>query len=111
MSISEEIISHEQDNYNESDAEQVELRREKLKTRELQKKAALKRLLSDQDGRILMWDLLSRCGTFHLSFSTDPLIMAFNEGRRDIGNHLIGEINRIGPQLYMQMAVENRGKA
>jgi len=97
-----------QNSCNAADPEQVRGRREKHKTRDLQKKAALLHLLSDEAGRMWMWDLISRCGAFHLSFSTDTLIMAFNEGRRDIGNHLIGEINSISPQLYTRMAVENQ---
>ncbi len=97
-------------NYNAADPEHVKGRREKLKTRDIQKKASLLNLLSDEAGRMWMWDLISRCGAFHLSFSTDPLIMAFNEGRREIGNHLISEINSIGPELYVRMAIENQSK-
>lgn len=97
-----------QTSYNAADPELVRGRREKHKTRDLQKKPALLRLLSDEAGRMWMWDLISRCGAFHLSFSTDALIMAFNEGRRDIGNHLIGEINSISPELYTRMAIENQ---
>lgn len=44
------------------------------------------------------------------SFSTEPLIMAFNEGKRSLGLQLIGEINRISPELYVKMALENEGK-
>jgi hypothetical protein len=36
--------------------------------------------------------------------------MAFQEGRRDIGNQLMAEMNRIGPEYYMKMAVENQGE-
>ncbi len=93
--------------YNAADPEQIERRKKSQKTRDLQKTSALRRLMSDADGRMWMWDLMSRCGVFRLSFSTDPLVMAFNEGRRDIGNHLIGDIDRVGPELYIRMAVEN----
>jgi hypothetical protein len=94
--------------YDASDPDQVKSRRERQKTRDLQKKAALSRLMSDPAGRMWVWDLLVRCGAFRLSFSTDALVMAFNEGRRDIGNHLISELHQIGPELYMRMSLENQ---
>jgi hypothetical protein len=96
------------DPFNASDPEQVKSRREKQKTRELQKKSALRKIMSEPAGRMWVWGLLSRCGTYHSSFSSDPLVMAFNEGRRDIGNHLIAEINKIEPELFIKMALENR---
>jgi hypothetical protein len=94
--------------FSASDPEQVKSRREKQKTRELQKKAALRRLISDPAGRMWIRDLMTRCGAYHSSFSTDPLVMAFNEGRRDIGNYVISEIDRIDPELSIRMALENR---
>jgi hypothetical protein len=94
------------------DFEQVKGRRDKHKTRELQKNAALRSLMSDSGGRMWMWDLLGLCGVYHASFSTDALVMAFNEGRRDIGNRLLAEINRLdgGPELYRRMASEIAGQ-
>lgn len=98
--------------YNAGDPEQVKGRKEKQKTRDLQKKAALGRFLSEPGGGVWMWDLLSLCGVYHSSFSSDALVMAFNEGRRDIGNHLIAEINRLdgGPELYRRMGSEIAGQ-
>lgn len=94
----------------ETDFEQVKNRKEKQKTRDLQKKAALRSLLSEPGGRMWMWDLLSLCGVYHSSFSSDALVMAFHEGRRDIGNRVIAEINRLegGAELYRRMASEKR---
>ena len=94
--------------YNAGDLEQVKGRKEKQKTRDLRKRAAVRSLMSDPAGRLWMWDLLSLCGVYHASFSSDALVMAFNEGRRDVGNHLLAEINRLegGPELYRLMASE-----
>jgi hypothetical protein len=94
--------------FNASDPEQVQSRRERQKSCDLQKKSALRRLMAEPAGRMWVWGLLSRCGTYHSSFSSDPLVMAFNEGRRDIGNYLAEEIDRIGPDLFLKMALENR---
>jgi hypothetical protein len=99
-------MSEKQEEYNAGDAAQVNKRQKSQKTRDLQKKAALRKLMGEPEGRMWMWGLLTRCGAFRLSFATDALIMAFNEGRRDIGNHLMAEITRLSPELYMKMVVE-----
>lgn len=103
-------MSEEQTPYNAGDAAHVGHAQKSKRIRELQKKAVLQQFLSDPAGRMWMWDLLSQCGVFHVSFSSDALIMAFKEGHRDIGNQLIGEINRIGPEFYMKMQMENGDK-
>jgi hypothetical protein len=105
-------MGEEQKPYNAADEEQVKGRKEKQKRRDILTQGALKVLMSTPEGRAWLWELLARCGVFRLSFSTDALIMAFNEGKRDIGSHVIGDINRLngGPELYIRMAVENQGK-
>lgn len=105
-------MSMKQEPYMAGDPEQVKGRKDKQKTRDLQKKAALRAIMSEPGGRMWMWDLLAACGVYHSSFSSDALFMAFNEGRRDIGNHLIAEINRLdgGPELYRRMASEIEGR-
>lgn len=104
-------MNQDQQPYIAGDPEQVRSRKERQKTRDLQRKAALRAVMSDPGGRMWMWDLLSLCGVYHSSFSSDALVMAFNEGRRDIGNHLIAEINRLdgGGELYRRMASEMAG--
>lgn len=103
-------MAEEQKPYNAGDAQDVQKRAKGKKLRELQKEAALRQFLANPAGRMWMWDLLGLCGTFHSSFSREALVMAFQEGRRDIGNQIIGEMNRIGPEYYMKMAVENQGE-
>ena len=103
-------MAEEQTPYNAGDAQQVAKRQKSQKTRNLQKKAALRRLISDAEGRMWVWDFLILTGYSSSSFSTEPLIMAFNEGKRSLGLQLIGEINRISPELYVKMALENEGK-
>jgi hypothetical protein len=103
-------MNEEKTPFNAGDANHVAQRQKSKKTRDLQARTALRDFLGTPGGRIWMWDLLSLCGAFRLSFSTDALVMAFNEGRRDVGNHLIGEINRLSPEFYMKMALENQEK-
>jgi hypothetical protein len=96
--------------YNAGDAQQVAHRQKSQKTRDLQKKAALRVLMSTPDGRMWMWDLLTRCGVYHSSYSSDALAMAFHEGHRNIGLHLTAEINRLSPEMYARMVNENQTK-
>ncbi|SPJ15389.1 conserved hypothetical protein [Syntrophobacter sp. SbD2] len=103
-------MAEEQTAYNAGDAQQVAKAKSRQKTRELQKKAALRKIMSDPEGRMWMWDLLSRCGVYHSSYSSDALAMAFHEGHRNIGLHLTAEINRLSPELYTRMVSENQEK-
>ncbi|MFZ0945697.1 MAG: hypothetical protein WB930_00020 [Syntrophobacteraceae bacterium] len=103
-------MSDEQTPYNAGDAQQVAKAKSKQKTRDLQKKAALRKIMSDPEGRMWMWDLLSRCGVYHSSYSSDALAMAFHEGHRNIGLHLTAEINRLSPEMYARMVSENQEK-
>jgi|SRR5208337_646886 len=103
-------MSEEQVPYNAGDAQAVAKRQKSQKTRELQKRSALRAFLGTAEGRMWFWDVLSFCGVFHSSFSVEALLMAFNEGKRNVGNFLISEINQLSPEFYMKMAVENQEK-
>ncbi len=98
----------EQVPYNAGDAQHVAKAKSRQKTRGLQKKAAFRRFMSDAEGRMWIWDLLTLCGIFHSSFSVDALRTAFNEGRRDIGLRLLAEINQLSPEIYIKMVGENQ---
>jgi len=103
-------MAEEQTPYNAGDAQHVAKAKSRQKTRGLQKKAALRKLMSDAEGRMWMWDLLTLCGIFHSSFSVEALRCAFNEGRRDIGLRLLADINQLSPELYIRMMGENQEK-
>jgi hypothetical protein len=103
-------MSEEKALYNAGDAQQVAKAKSRQKTRSLQKKAAFRKFMSDPEGRMFMWDLLTLCGIFHSSFSVDALRCAFNEGRRDIGLRLLADINQLSPELYIRMMQENQAQ-
>jgi hypothetical protein len=103
-------MAEEQIPYNAGDAQHVAKAKSRQKTRGLQKKAAFRRFMSDPEGRMFMWDLLTLCGIFHSSFSVDAVRTAFNEGRRDIGLRLLADINQLSPELYIRMVGENQAK-
>jgi hypothetical protein len=66
----------------------------------------LKKVLGDVEGRRFVWRILSESGIFRGSFNANALAMAFNEGKRDIGLLVIGEINGNVPQRLFQMQGE-----
>jgi hypothetical protein len=49
-------------------------------------------LMSNKRGRRLVWRLLERAGVYRSSFSSDPLAMAKNEGRRETGLMLLADV-------------------
>jgi len=74
----------------------------------------LDELMSLPAGARFIWRLLERAGVYRSSFSTDALIMAAQEGRRDIGLKLLAEILEACPEKYINLlksSKERREKA
>jgi hypothetical protein len=70
--------------------------------------ADVKWLMSSKRGRRIMWRLLDLSGPFRLSFDTNAMKMAFNEGNRNLGNQLFNEVMNLCPELYPVMVKEQR---
>lgn len=68
----------------------------------------LKWLMADPRGRRFVARLLDRAGTMRSSFHTSGSVMAFNEGRRDLGLHLTAEILEHAPAMYARLLNEYR---
>jgi len=68
----------------------------------------LKFIMSTKQGRRYVWRQLERYGVFRTSFSSDPLIMAYNEGSRNQGLGLIADISEHCPERYAEMTREQR---
>jgi hypothetical protein len=75
-----------------------EVRRQELNDIKLQ--------MDTERGRKVMWRLLELSHVFRPTFSQDPYLMAFNEGTRNTGLKLFGDIMEIAPKKYMVMALE-----
>lgn len=69
--------------------------------------ADMKWLMSNAQGRRVVWRLLERAGVFRLSFNTNSMQMAFNEGHRYYGMHTLRLIHGHCPELYQTMIHEN----
>lgn len=66
---------------------------------------ALCAVMNSPDGRIVMAELIKRCGVFESSWTRDSAIH-FNEGRRSVGLMLMAELQRTGEETYQQMERE-----
>lgn len=67
-------------------------------------------MMKRRSGRRLMWRLLQDAQVFHSTFSVDPLVMAFNEGKRAQGLMLLADIQAVDPDGYILMAKEARAR-
>jgi hypothetical protein len=62
-----------------------------------------KKLLKSKEGQRFIWRYLSAAGIFRPSFSNDPLVMAYNEGKRNLGLILLAEVMALDPDAYIRM--------
>lgn len=71
----------------------------------------LRWVMSTKQGRRFMWRLLSSAGIYRMSFSTDPLVMAFNEGARNAGLRQLNDIMEACPERNAEMLEDQRKEA
>lgn len=91
-----------------SDPRQIEKAIKAAKTKDEVREEGLRQTLSSAQGRAWLFYLIEKCGPGQNPFSSDPLRMAFSCGELNIGNLVIGEINRVAPELYLVMMKENQ---
>ena len=68
--------------------------------------ADVKWLMSNKRGRRVMWRLLEQSGVYRLSFNSNSMTMAFNEGQRNFGNRTLALIHTHCSELYPVMLKE-----
>ncbi len=68
----------------------------------------MKWLMSNKRGRRFVARLLERAGVWRLSFNTNALTMAFNEGTRNEGLRLLAQITAHCPDRYTEMLKESK---
>ena len=64
-------------------------------------------LMSNKRGRRILWRLLDQSGVFRLSFTTNAMQTAFNEGCRNFGLRTLAMIQEHCSDQYSQMQKEN----
>lgn len=65
-------------------------------------------LMSGPRGRRIVRRLLDRTDVFKPTFHPNAMVMAQNEGKKDLGYWLVGEIERLCPEGYYAMLQETR---
>ena len=87
-----------------------ELARQELKGRERESEREerddTKWLMSTRRGRRIVWRQLERAGVFRISFNTNAMQMAFNEGTRNEGLKLLVTVQAACPDQYTLMLQE-----
>ena len=73
---------------------------------EQQERDDLATLMSERYGRRIVSGILDRAGVYRLSYSTEPMEMAFREGCRNEGLRLLGMIAATCPHHYNTMLRE-----
>jgi hypothetical protein len=68
-------------------------------------------LMDTQNGRSFIWQRLETTFVFASAFSSDPLLMAFNEGLRTKGVELLTQVMEYCPDQYVLMAREAHARS
>ena len=63
------------------------------------------RLKSDC-GRQVLWEILERCGVYRSTFTGNPTVDAYNEGRRSMGVWLLDNLGQIDDGHYIKLLNE-----
>lgn len=90
----------------EAEAEEVGARERRRKELD-----DLRWLLGHPQGRRIVSRLLEQAGVFRSSFNTSGSVMAFNEGRRDMGLFITGEMIEASADGYMKVLKEFKAKS
>lgn len=91
----------------EAQREQVKLRAQLAAQSEIDD---IKWLMSSKRGRRIVHRQLVSAGVFRISFHTNALQMAFNEGNRNLGNQLLALITEHCPDRYAELLTEAKDK-
>ena len=67
---------------------------------------ALERVMQTEDGRTVLWDIVSGAGMFANSFSTDSHSNAHNSGMRTVATHLWQEMGIASIENRVKMMQE-----
>lgn len=70
----------------------------------------LKWMMAHPQGRRIASRLLEQAGVMRTSFNHSGSVMAFNEGRRDIGLWFTSEMLDAAPEGYFKLLKEHQGK-
>jgi hypothetical protein len=93
--------------FNAADEDQVKTRKrkdERLRERELND---LRVVMSSVEGRRFVWRLLEKAGVFRTSFTGNSTTF-FNEGMRNMGLMVLGDVHEAAADAYIVMMNESK---
>lgn len=88
------------------DAPTVKQRKKKVELERDRRDEDIRVAVATYQGRSLLWSQLEQAGIYHTTFNADAMIMAFNEGMRQIGLLLLQRIDEVDPNAYAKMRRE-----
>ena len=91
----------------EREAEADEDKERETRRRELDD---LRWMLGHPQGRRILNRILERTGVFRTSFNHSGSVMAFNEGRREVGLWVTAELSDASPDGFMKVLTERTKK-
>ena len=94
--------------YDASDPDQVARRKGEDKRRREREANDLRAVLQTDQGRRVMWRLLEHCGVFRSTFTGHGARDAFNEGARNVGLFVMGELIAADPDALTSMMQESK---
>lgn len=92
--------------YDVSNPEHVRDKAKLAKAREERRLNGLRQIMASADGRLFMWDFLSRCGLFAVNFSGHANRDAFDSGMRNAAMPIFADIQRSLMPEYLTMVKE-----
>ena len=96
---------------NASDQKQIDRKRQKREEAAAAERLVLRTLMSQQMGRLYLWNELSKLNVFSqtLQFGRDGYAAtAWAEGKRSVGLELMARITQLCPEDYVTMIKENQ---
>ena len=88
---------------NIGEAKSVGRRATKAERAQAAKDLAVANLMATVGGRAWIGEKLTQAHVHASSFDPNPLVMAFREGERNLGNAMLADIVRVAPADYMRM--------
>lgn len=95
--------------YDADNPEHVKERKSSARLVRQQELDDLRLLMTDARFRRFMWQLLSRCRIYQLSYTGDAAQTHFHEGMRQIGLATLADVHKIAMEDYLRMVSEVRG--
>jgi hypothetical protein len=92
---------------NAGDRQQIRKAKKEERERRVHELHDLRTVLATVSGRRVLWRLLDHCGVFRSIWHPSALIH-FNEGKRDTGLWLMGEIAAADESAFLRMMAEGR---